>query len=122
MSMTDDPHRFRFQPPSAVEVLPPEEEMSELNGQTALAFLQAVYRSADQPMHRRMRAADAALPYESPKQATAAGGLNKDFAAGLERVRIRHLSPALVVNNTTDDIDPLPAEEDAPDDAPDATA
>lgn len=107
------PHRFRPDPLAqpAVEIMEPE--TSEINGNSALAFLQAVYRSVDQPMHRRMRAADAALAYESPKQATSAGGLNKGFADGLERVRNRSAAPALIIDNTAaDHIDPLPAEPD----------
>jgi hypothetical protein len=38
-------------------------------GATSLQFLQAIYRSAEQPMMRRMKAAMAALPYEHPKLA-----------------------------------------------------
>lgn len=47
---------------------------------------QAIYRSADQPMPRRMRAAIAALPFEHPKlSVTANVGPNIGFARGLER-------------------------------------
>jgi hypothetical protein len=38
-------------------------------GASSLAFLQAIYRSTEQPMVRRMKAAIAALPYEHPKLA-----------------------------------------------------
>jgi hypothetical protein len=33
----------------------------------SLAFLQAIYRSPDQPMARRLKAASIAIQYESPK-------------------------------------------------------
>jgi hypothetical protein len=53
---------------------------------SSLAFLQAVYRSADQPLHTRMKAAIAALPYEHPKLAvtTVLDG-TEDLGARLSR-------------------------------------
>jgi hypothetical protein len=52
---------------------------------SSLEFLQAIYRSTDQPLARRMRAAIAALPFESPKLAvTASFGPESGFAARLE--------------------------------------
>jgi hypothetical protein len=53
---------------------------------SSLAFLQAVYRSADQPLHTRMKAAIAALPYEHPKLAvTAVLDGTEDLGARLHR-------------------------------------
>ena len=52
----------------------------------SLAFLQAVYRSPDQPLHTRMKAAIAALPYEHPKLAiTALLDGTDDLGARLSR-------------------------------------
>jgi hypothetical protein len=52
---------------------------------SSLEFLQAIYRSTDQPLARRMRAAIAALPFESPKLAVTANlGPESGFAARLE--------------------------------------
>ena len=113
----DAANRFRFRPPALdrpiVEIMQEDDDAADpsINGNTALGFLQAVYRSADQPMGRRMRAAIAAMPHESPKIAVSSGGPNKDFAGHLERARNR--SAALIIDNTITHIDPLPAEEDA---------
>ena len=41
-------------------------------GALSLEFLQAIYRSAKQPMARRMKAASIAIGYESPKLAVTA--------------------------------------------------
>jgi hypothetical protein len=55
------------------------------SGASSLAFLQAIYRSKEQPMMRRMKAAIAALPYEHPKLAVTAVLDSRDsFAAQLE--------------------------------------
>jgi hypothetical protein len=53
---------------------------------TSLDLLQAIYRSPDQPLHTRMRAAIAALPYEHPKLAvTAVVDGTEDLGARLHR-------------------------------------
>jgi hypothetical protein len=55
-------------------------------GASSLAFLQAIYRSTEQPMMRRMKAAIAALPYEHPKLAvTAVVDGTEDLGARLSR-------------------------------------
>ncbi|MGY4174727.1 hypothetical protein ACVIHH_000018 [Bradyrhizobium sp. USDA 4518] len=61
----------------------------EVAGNESLDFLQAIYRSADQPMHRRTRAAVAALPFEHPKLAVTAVVSTEGFAARLEAARER---------------------------------
>ena len=64
-----------------------DEEIIDLApGETSLSFLQKIYRSPAQPMSRRLRAAMAALPFESPKLAVPALIANgEDFAAMLDR-------------------------------------
>jgi hypothetical protein len=65
-----------------------ETELIELApGETSLNLLQRIYRSAKQPMSRRIRAAIEAMPHEHPRLgAVAIGSMNgHDFAAMLER-------------------------------------
>jgi hypothetical protein len=62
-----------------------DEPEEPITAGSSLEFLQAIYRSTDQPLARRMRAAIAALPFESPKLAvTASFGPESGFAARLE--------------------------------------
>jgi hypothetical protein len=62
-----------------------EDVTAALNGRTSLAFLQAVYCNDGLPLHVRMKAAIAALPYEHPKLAvTAVLDSSDSFAVQLE--------------------------------------
>ena len=86
----DPGHRYRFKPlldRPALEVL--EDTAPEVQGKTSLEFLQAVYADSLQPMHRRMRAAIAALPFEHPKLAVTATINAEGFGAKLEAARER---------------------------------
>jgi hypothetical protein len=72
-----------------------EEEVIELAPhETSLDFLRKVYRSTQQPMSRRMRAAIEALQHEHPRlQAIATTHMSgQDFASALERAIQRSLA------------------------------
>ena len=72
------------------------EELIELApGEISLDLLRRVYRSTQQPMNLRMRAAIEALPFEVPKlSATAIATMDgKTFAEALERCIERSSSP-----------------------------
>jgi hypothetical protein len=72
------------------------EELIELApGEISLDLLRRVYRSTQQPMSLRMRAAIAALPFEVPKLSAAAITTmdEKSFAAALDRAIERSHSP-----------------------------
>ena len=57
---------------------------------TSLELLQAVYSSSALPLSTRMRAAIAALPFETPKLAvTAIGPMSEGFAMQLEKAIAR---------------------------------
>jgi hypothetical protein len=71
-----------------------EEQIELAPHETSLDFLRKVYRSARQPMSRRMRAAIEALQHEHPRlQATATTNISgRDFASVLERAIQRSLA------------------------------
>jgi hypothetical protein len=65
----------------------------------ALTYLQSIYRDPTQPEARRMRAAMAALPFETPKLgAVAVTSLTaNDFAAALDRAIARSGKAPLLI-------------------------
>jgi hypothetical protein len=84
---------------------PDDDELVLIDGNTSLDFLRAVYRSPDQPMSRRMRAAIAALPFEHPKLSVSANiGPNVNFAKGLERALKTIRSEPLVIDGNAERI------------------
>ena len=78
-------------------------------GEISLDLLRRVYRSTQQPLSLRMRAAIEALPFEVPKlSATAIATMDgQSFAEALERAIARSKSPPLL-NGTVEE---LPASE-----------
>src|SRR5262245_33450968 len=92
------------------------EERQKVEGQiqlstdaTSLDFLQAIYRDPNQPMQRRMRAAQAAIPFEHPKLAVVAQiGGSEDLAERMMRaiaesqkvLEARRLEPPKVIDAT----------------------
>ena len=72
--------------PSRQTAFADDEDTIELPpGASSLQFLQAIYRSPDQPMARRLKAASIAIQYESPKLAvTAVLDSHDSFAVQLE--------------------------------------
>ena len=92
-----------------------EEELVELApGEVSLDFLQRIYRSTQQPMSLRMRAAIEALPFEKPKLSATANLLfdGKSFADALERCIERSKSlPQLNGPNTIEHEELVPASE-----------
>ena len=118
--MNDAVNALRFRPliPSAADDLIDDAgddvntsiEVSLTDNSPSYALLKAVVMATDQPLSRRIRCAIAALPYEVPKVAVSAGGLNKDFAAHLERARLRSAggsaAPALIASPAPPDPDP----------------
>jgi hypothetical protein len=63
---------FAVLEPVQVVAVPETDEIQLPADASSLDFLQAVYRSSQQPMQRRMRAAIEALPFERPKLAVIA--------------------------------------------------
>jgi hypothetical protein len=93
----------------ALAELEEEEELVELApGEVSLDFLQRIYRSTQQPMSLRMRAAIEALPEVPKLSATAIATMDgKSFAEALERCIERSHSPPRLNGPT----EPLPPEE-----------
>ena len=91
------------------------EELIELApGEISLDFLRRVYRSTQQPMRLRMRAAIEALPFEVPKLSTTAIATmdGQSFAEALERAIQRSKSP-LALNAPASTIEHDPAQDEA---------
>jgi hypothetical protein len=89
-------------PRSEIEIPP--------NG-TSLDLLRAVYRNAAIPLSTRMRAAIAALPFESPKLAVTAQVSEQDFATLLDQ-RLERLKQ--MENGRTKSIETTPPVEVKP--------
>ena len=69
----------------ALDRIEAEAEMEVAVDATPLDFFQAVYRDSRQPMQRRMRAAEAALPFVHPKLAVTVDA-SRDFASRMEEI------------------------------------
>src|SRR5262245_13692204 len=76
---------------------------------TSLTLLQKVYHSAAVPLSTRMRAAIAALPFESPKLAVVATSNGGDFADQLDRAveRSRKMIEAKPLIEANSDTTPI---------------
>jgi hypothetical protein len=70
---------------SALSAFEDPESITLPPGATSLQFLQAIYRSPDQPMARRMKAASIAIQYESPKLAVTMAVTDQSWATQLQR-------------------------------------
>jgi hypothetical protein len=71
---------------------------------TSLEVMQAIYRNPAQPIARRMRAAQSALPYEHPKLAIVATGNN--FAASMKEISRKMRPGSNVIDHRPSQIEP----------------
>src|SRR5271166_2718189 len=87
--------------PLAPLKLPEDEDVEPLGpeAQTSLDLLQGIYIDPRQPIHRRMRAAIAALPFEHPKLAVVArvngGGIGDQLEAAIRRAQAHRPGPLI---------------------------
>ena len=78
-------NRMLFDPLAPLTLAEEEVRPEPIQARSSLEFRRAIYADPHQPIHRRMRAAIAALPFEHPKLAvTASLGPNSSFGARLE--------------------------------------
>jgi hypothetical protein len=89
------------------------DQLREDFGGTAALREVAIYRNPGMPLNTRMRAAIAAIPFESPKLAVMATVDGKDFASLLDRriAHMRRVEAARTINAETPKVEvkpPLP--------------
>ena len=88
------------------------EEKQKMEGQiqlsttaSSLEFLQAIYRDPNQPLQRRMRAAQAAIAYEHPRLAVVARVREEDLA---DRMLRAMEATGKVINGRATEVKELP--------------
>ena len=69
---------------------------------SALEYLQSIYRNPSEPDGRRMRAAMAALPFESPKLNAVAVMNDEGFSIMLEKAIQRSRAPLQIEHQPSD--------------------
>ena len=99
-----------FADPTNLATRPDDETFEVAPNSTPLEFLQAIYRSASQPMQRRVSAAIAAAPYVHPKLAVTANVQDQGIAALLEARlrRIAEATPKVIENQPAQTVRTVP--------------
>jgi hypothetical protein len=69
----------------------------------ALSYLRSIYRNPLEPTSLRMRAAMAAIPFETPKLAVTTNISNENFAAMLDKAIARSRVPQIELKPEPDD-------------------